>query len=342
MGKYAHSITLFYLNGSGKKTWHNAYIKNGSFLFRGFIDGPVYGGVMSDIKIKIGGPDVSNATELILCPGKITLSLKENDFEHAILTGSPVQDEWVKMQSLDVPINKVQDSLYKALFALERAGNTPANHIAAVAISSKIENCNQEKHQIDYNYITSHNKSYLSAYLLTNYIGTGVMHTDSIEMFYNAFSQSVKESVAGRAINRVIVNRKYSTVGSVIRMPAGINMNGSKFQPQSLKIDNYVLIYFWTYFANDNNNLKVLYDKYHPLGLKILAVSMDEDEKMWRDSIRKEQIGMWYNIFSRLHDNPDRFYNIETMPPSLVLLIDKKHKIIGRYRGKKRTLGNGL
>jgi hypothetical protein len=29
----------------------------------------------------------------------------------------------------------------------------------------------------------------------------------------------------------------------------------------------------------------------------------------------------------------DTFYNIKQMAPSLVLLVDKNHRIIGRYRG---------
>lgn len=125
-------------------------------------------------------------------------------------------------------------------------------------------------------------------------------------------------------------------VGSVVRMPLGINLNGSRFDPRTLKIDNYLLLYFWAGYANDNTNLKALYNKYQSHGLSILAISMEPFRKMWRDSVKKERIGMWYNIFSDPVANLDTFYNIREMAPSLVLLIDKNKTIIGRYRGRNK------
>jgi len=58
------------------------------------------------------------------------------------------------------------------------------------------------------------------------------MLLDSIEMAYNMLSPSVKKSVEGREISKVIVNRKASIVGSVVRMPLGTNMYGSRFTPR--------------------------------------------------------------------------------------------------------------
>jgi len=335
IGKHAHAIFLTYKDSSGQAIERKAYIKNGVFSFKGFISSPVYGIVMSDIKITPNGPDVSNAVEVFLSPGDLNISLKENDFEHAVLIGSPVQDEWINLQTMYKPVNKIRDSLFHKLFAIERAGNSPKNHIAHVAVAAEIDKCGFQINHIDYQYIISHPQSYVSAYLLLNYIGTD-MRLDSIEMLYNALSQPVKKSVEGKAINKVIVNCKASIVGSVVRMPLGTNLDGSRFNPRTFKINNYVLLYFWAGWANDNADLKTVYNKYQSRGLKILAVSTEPFKKMWRDSVKKEKIGMWHNIFSDPVANLDTFYNIRGMAPSLVLLIDKNHKIIGRYRGRNK------
>lgn len=45
---------------------------------------------------------------------------------------------------------------------------------------------------------------------------------------------------------------------------------------------------------------------------------------------------MWDNIFSDPVANLDTFYNIRAMAPSLVLLINKNHTILGRYRGRSK------
>jgi hypothetical protein len=335
IGKHAHVIFLTYKDSSGQKIECKAYIKNGIFSFKGFISSPVYGIVMSDIKITPNGPDVSNAVEVFLSPGNLTISLKENDFEHAVLIGSQLQDEWIKLKKIYSPVNKIKDSLYTTMFAIERAGNTPKNHIAHMAVAAKIDKCNLQIDRIDYNYIGSHTSSYLSAYLLNNFIGMD-MRLDSIEMFYNAFSQAVKKSVAGKAINKVIINRKASIVGGVVRMPLGTNLDDSRFNPRTFKINNYLLLYFWAGWANDNVDLKAVYNKYQSRGLRIVAISMEPFKKMWRDSVKKERIGMWHNIFSDPVANLDTFYNIRQMAPSLVLLIDKNHIVIGRYRGRNR------
>ncbi|EHQ27644.1 DUF4369 domain-containing protein [Mucilaginibacter paludis] len=335
IGKHAHAIFLTYKESSGKKTQRKVYLKNGIFSFKGFISSPVYAGVTSDIKITPNGPDVSNYVDIFLSPGNMTISLTENDFEHAVLSGSPVQDEWMKMQTLYKPINKIRDSLYRVTFAISSAGNTPKNHIAVVAVGAKIDKCNLQIDQVDYRYISSHPQSYLSAYLLNNF-AEGDMRLDSIEMFYNKFSQPVKKSVDGEEINKVIANRKASIVGRVVRMPLGTNIDGSRFNPQTFKINNYVLFYFWAGWANDNADLKPVYNKYKSRGLKILAVSTEPFKKIWRDSVKKEKIEAWYNIFSAPVANLDTFYSIRQMAPSLVLLIDKNHKIIGRYRGRNK------
>ncbi len=332
-GKHTHAIFLTYKDISGKKIEHKANIKNGVFSFRGFISNPVYGMITSDIKIAPNGSDASNLAEVFLSPGNLTISLKENDFENAILAGSPIQDEWINLLNMYKPINKIKDSLYSLTFVISRTDNTPKNDSAFVAIGTKIDKCKLQIDQIDFNYINFHPQSYLSAYLLNNLRD---MRLDSIEMFYNKFSQPVKISVEGKEINKVIVSRKASAVGSVVKMPQGTNLDDSRFNPQKFKINNYLLLYFWAGHANDNVDLKAIYNKYYPRGLKIIAISMESFKKMWRDSVKKDQIGMWHNIFSDPVVNLDTFYNIRQMAPSLVLLVDKSHIIIGRYRGRNK------
>jgi hypothetical protein len=331
IGKHAHTISLFYKNDCGKRIEQKAYIKNGIFSIRGFISSPVYAGIMSDIKITPNSPDVSNFIDVFLSPGNMTIALKENNFEHAVLTGSPVQDEWVKLQTSYKPVNGIKDSLYMKLFAIDKTGITPRNHNARVAVVREIDKYDRQIDQIDYHYISSHPQSYISAYLLNNFVE--VMRLDSIKMFYNALSQAVKKSVEGKAVNKIIIERRKAIVGSVVKMPSGINLNGSRFNPKTFKINNYLILYFWADWANDNTDLKAIYYKYQSQGLKVLAISMDPFKKMWRDSVKKDRIGMWYNIFSGLSANLDIDYNIRQTPPSLILLVDKSHTIIGRYRG---------
>lgn len=265
----------------------------------------------------------------------MTIDLRENDFDHAKITGSPMQEEWNNLIKSYEPVNKIEDSLYDKMFALERAGNTPQNHTAHEAITRELYKYNLEKDKIDYHYISLHPQSYLSAYLLENYLGTD-MRSDSIEMFYSPISDAVKESISGKIVGKEIAKRKASAVGSIVKMPSGVNMNGSRFDAKAFKTDNYALLYFWAGWANDNARLKPIYNKYHALGLKILAISTEYLQKIWIDSIKLDHISNWHNILADPVANLDTFYNIKEMAPSLLLLVDKSHKIIGRYRGSSK------
>ncbi len=332
-GEQADTLFLTYRDSSGNRVEYRTRLNKGAFVFKGRISSPIHADLMSNIQIKPDrNPHFSDAVGLFLSPGDMTISLDENHFDRAKLFGSATQDEWNNFQNTYIPINKVKDSLYEKMFAIERAGNTPKNHMAHVAIVKELDKYQLKSNKIDYNYISTHPQSFLSAYLLESFLG-GDLPSDSIEQLYNPFSEAVKKSVSGKAIEKVIVNRRASAVGSTIRAPSGINTDGSRFNPQTLKIDNYLLLYFWADWANDNVRLKPIYNKYHSRGLDVLAISMDPFKKMWLDSVKKENISMWHNILSDPVANLDTFYNIRQMAPSLLLLVDKNHKIIGRYRG---------
>lgn len=101
-GKHTHVLRLSYKDENGRTIQQTAHIINGRFLFRGFISSPISAGISADIKITPNGPDVSNYNEVFLSPGLMTIALKENNFDHAVLTGSPVQGEWAEAQPLAI------------------------------------------------------------------------------------------------------------------------------------------------------------------------------------------------------------------------------------------------
>ncbi|MFI5163268.1 MAG: DUF4369 domain-containing protein [Sphingobacteriales bacterium] len=344
-GKHADTIFLIYKDTNGKKLEQQVYINNGTFLFKGSISSPVYADLESNIEINPNSrSDVSNVAEIFLTPGDMTVTVRENDFDHAKITGSPLQDEWNNLQKAEESINQTRETLYGKMFAIERAGNTPENHKAHSSVSDQLDKYLLERDKIDYNYISAHPQSYLSAFLLENF-ANGEMRLDSIEGFYNPFSDTIKKSVSGMEIERIIKNRKVASVGNIVKMPMGLNADDTRFDPQSLKIDNNLILYFWAGWANDNLQLKPILNKYHTHGLQILAISLEDLKDRWLDSIKSDNISNWHNIHVGLVANLDTFYNINGMPPSLLLLVDKNRKIIGRYRGRspfyKKDYGEG-
>jgi len=323
-----HRVILTYPDIPGQRHHYTVHVKNSHFVFKGYISNPVYADIMNDVN----PPHPSNAIDFFLSPGNMTILLKRDHFDEVKITGSPTQDEWIDLQKSEEPVNRAKNAFYDKMFAIERAGNTPANHKIHQAMVAEIDKCQQQIDSLDYHYISTHPRSYVSAYLLSKFAWSD-MRLDSIEMFYNKLSYLVKKSPSGKAIAEVIINRKAGSVGAIAQIPTGINLDGSRFNPNEFKIDNYALLYFWADWANDNGHLKDVYNKYRSKDLSVLAISMDPFKKMWRDSVRKAGLGIWHNVFYGLAGNLDTFYNISQLPPSLILLVNKNHEIIGRYRG---------
>ena len=193
-GKQADTLCLYYRDSSGSKLEQSVRLDKGTFLFKGSLSSPDHADILSNIKIEPDrDPDFSDVVELFLSPGSMTISLDENHFDRAKITGSPVQDEWNNLQKAYKPINKIRDSLYSKIFALERAGNTPKNHIAHVAIDKELDKYQLESDKKDYHYITAHPQSFLSAYLLEKFLGSD-LPSDSIEIYFNPFSDAVKKA----------------------------------------------------------------------------------------------------------------------------------------------------
>jgi thiol-disulfide isomerase/thioredoxin len=99
---------------------------------------------------------------------------------------------------------------------------------------------------------------------------------------------------------------------------------------------NYTLIYFWASYSNpcrdDNIKLKEIYQKYSEKEFKIFAVSIDEDQKFWKDAIIKDGITQFIHGSNLVgwEDEIATIYKIEGIP--YYILLDKDGIII--YRGK--------
>ncbi|GAA3975191.1 TlpA disulfide reductase family protein [Mucilaginibacter dorajii] len=333
--KKTHVIWLTYSLGKQPRIKRKAYVKKGAFSFSCFIPGPVYA------ELYFNSKPLSNhdwgINEVFLSPGKMTIALTGDSTTNALITGSAMQDDWTKIKKQEQPIERLKYIIDRKSNEISAGGNTPKNHAAVLKLGSERDNYNEREKQIEYEFIASNPGSYLSPYLTAYHFDMYELPLDSTTLFYNTFTAPVKNTIAGKALYETILKHSISARGGIAPLFVKKDIDGKTIDLKSFRDKNYVLVYFWAswclYKSDEPAHLVSLYKKYRTKGLEIVGISQDIICKDWKNAINQNGLGKWHNILTKYDDSLQDKYNINGMPPSILILIDKQGKIIGRYLG---------
>jgi len=334
-------IRLSYVDINKKIVKDTALLKNGKFIFKGAISGPVSSIISGNTKSQ--SSDDPNFLELFLTPGKMTIRLRENNFKQAKVTGSAMQEDMVAVNKLKEYNSKEEKNLSLQIEQIDKNGHDIKDSKASALMRDSLYKIylqyRKEDEKVDCLFIKTHPGSYLSPYLMDYDFGSRKMTLDSALLFYNKFTASVKNSPAGKSIYEKITARMASSVGNFAPTFTKVDINGQTFDLTAFRDKSYILLDFWASWCKpcreETPQLKKLYKQYHAKGLEVVSISWDSKEKNWKDAIAQDTIAMWRHIMADMYlpnDNSLRnTYAIEGIPT--FILIDKRGRIIGRYRG---------
>ena len=332
IGKDTGNIYLGYFNSEEKYIRDTAKLNNGKFFFKGIINYAYAASLTTVNKKKIDVSDV-NYTEVFLEPSVIKISLLVNDFKHAIVTGSKTQNEFNEFKKIKEIILKdkkqIEIDYSKILDSLKENKTDKELLNKAVLTYKKFIPFNEKEKIIDFKYISSHPKSYLSAYLLMYNLSR--LSLDSIKLFYKRFSIPVRSCFYGKEVEYKIEGSD----GSYAKDFKAIDLNKDTISISGFKTKSYVLLDFWAtycgYCRSSNSHLIELYHLYHSKGLEIIGIA-DDDERidLWKQAIIEDKTNIWYQVLRGANSNEDinRKYGINPIPT--IILIDKSGQIIFR------------
>ncbi len=303
-------VTLKYYTENGNLKVDSCVLKNGSFYFKGNIPEPTIAFFRGEVKSN--ADDDPNATSFYLESGAITATVKKNHFKEIKIMGSKTQTE-----------NEILQKMY------ERVDDT--SNLAY-----------EEYETIDSQFILKNTDSYISSFKL--WLHKGLWPLETVSEFYEMFTPKIQESHFGKEVKKTINEIDNNSNGKMAKSFSANTINGEVISLADFK-GKYVLLDFWASWCvpcrQGIPHLKTIYEKYHPKGLNIIAISSDDKIKAWKDAVEKDGSGIWYNILSSEEINKSeefedslsvgKKFGIQVLPTKI--LIDKNGKIIGRYTG---------
>lgn len=349
------NVGEIYLSGfygvNGKYKKDSANINNGSFHFEGTISQPTeaYVSLRRD-----GSNDLSgNTTFIFLEPSKMTISLKKNDFDNSVVTGSKSQIDQDKLNKLKADINKEIRPLGKEydklnleyIAAMRRTNDEDSLQYykdRAVAAKDAMDPYIEKLDKIDSAFIKSHPASYVTASMMRYKISS--MTASEIESVYNKMPPAIQKSSYGRNIIGELKKLKAGSPGAEAFNFSATDINDKPLSLNDFK-GKYVMLDFWASWCvpcrAGNPHLKELYRRYKDKGFEIIGISDDDSRpEEWKKAVAKDGIGIWKHVLRGLKRTDKGYdksgdisehFGIHTLPTKV--LIDPNGLIIGRYGG---------
>jgi len=121
------------------------------------------------------------------------------------------------------------------------------------------------------------------------------------------------------------------------KLMADLQFPGTNGQPIALRDvcakNKVTLLLFWRSNCKHCQELKPvltqLYEKYHPQGLEIYALSLDKSEEIWKGTLQKEPVN-WVNVF--VPNDKRQEINLQAPIPSTptLLSVNSERKVLQR------------
>lgn len=331
-------IYLRYTNEAGTGIYDSTELQNGAFRFTGTLAHPVMAGLNGTMKAR--GMDDVNYTTLFLEPGTMQVTLADQDFKQAVVTGSAAHRQFAALTAQRQKIEKRWKIVMDTLHAVNTRSNTQYQEFKNWVLQPYME----EMNELQGTFIRQNPTSYVTAYLLS--VSRNIS-TDSLQKLYAAFPAGVKQSSYGKNIAQELEQRKIGVPGTTAAAFRTTNIKGEPLQLADYK-GKYVLIDFWASWCvpcrKGNPHLKELYSQYRDKGkgLEIIGISDDDrDTTAWKKAVAKDELP-WQHVLrglkmstingkmdiDRTNDITYR-YHVGSLPTQI--LIDPNGIIIGRY-----------
>ena len=301
------------VNGSTLDTLAKADVKNGSFEFTGNVSEPTGAYIMV-----IGQ---RGAIPFMLENANITISAGQAGLT---VTGSEGQKIYDQFMSINAT---AQQEAMKLQQEYQAANGDQAKIQAIQEAYAKLMTDVQAK---ETELIKANPDSYVSAFVIAS--GMGQMEYEQLKERYNLLGEKAKAGAQGKAIAAQIAKLESTAIGQIAPNFTITTPEGESISLYDIK-GKVKLIDFWASWCGpcrgENPHVVEIYKEYHPKGLEIFGVSLDNNKEAWVKAIADD--GLVWKHGSDLkgwQSAPAQLYSVTGIPHTV--LLDENNKIIAK------------
>ena len=301
------------VNGSTLDTLAKADVKNGSFEFTGNVSEPTGAYIMV-----IGQ---RGAIPFILENANITISAGQGGMTVTGSEGQKIYDQFMAINAT------AQQEAMKLQQEYQAANGDQAKIQAIQEAYAKLMTDVQAK---ETELIKANPDSYVSAFVIAS--GMGQMEYEQLKERYNLLGEKAKAGAQGKAIAAQIAKLESTAIGQIAPNFTITTPEGESISLYDIK-GKVKLIDFWASWCGpcrgENPHVVEIYKEYHPKGLEIFGVSLDNNKEAWVKAIADD--GLVWKHGSDLkgwQSAPAQLYSVTGIPHTV--LLDENNKIIAK------------
>ena len=301
------------VNGSSLDTLAKADVKNGSFEFTGNVSEPT-GAYIMVIGQRGAIPFMLENANITVNAGQAGLTVTGSE-------GQKIYDQFMAINAT------AQQEAMKLQQEYQAANGDQAKMQAVQEAYAKLMTDAQAK---ETELIKANPDSYVSTFVIVS--GMGQMEYEQLKERYNLLGEKAKASAQGKAIAAQIAKLESTAIGQIAPNFTITTPEGESISLYDIK-GKVKLIDFWASWCGpcrgENPHVVEIYKEYHPKGLEIFGVSLDNNKEAWVKAIADD--GLVWKHGSDLkgwQSAPAQLYSVSGIPH--IVLLDENNKIIAK------------
>ena len=301
------------VNGSSLDTLAKADVKNGSFEFTGNVSEPT-GAYIMVIGQRGAIPFMLENANITVNAGQAGLTVTGSE-------GQKIYDQFMAINTT------TQQEAMKLQQEYQAANGDQAKRQAVQEAYAKLMTDAQAK---ETELIKANPDSYVSTFVIVSSMGQ--MEYEQLKERYNLLGEKAKASAQGKAIAAQIAKLESTAIGQIAPNFTITTPEGESISLYDIK-GKVKLIDFWASWCGpcrgENPHVVEIYKEYHPKGLEIFGVSLDNNKEAWVKAIADD--GLVWKHGSDLkgwQSAPAQLYSVSGIPHTV--LLDENNKIIAK------------